>query len=180
MSNSYSIVNARMVQRKALSLSGVLNESMSFLSEAYIGCRFSAFPSGVIALETPEERDSRQTMKVSKPRGADAVRLMAPWSPVLVGSIGIIDGFCDRDPEDDEVEITFNYSAYVGECPELASVSGGPGTIATSISELRLTDEVYTYGAWMWRDGSPGAGNGLYYKRKARLWEWYPEQPKYS
>ena len=90
------------------------------------------------------------------------------------GDIGIIDGYCDRDPERDQVEITFHYSAFVGEVPELASVSGGPGTIATPISQLRLLPDVFEYTAWTWRDGYAGGGNGVQYRRKARLWEWTP------
>jgi hypothetical protein len=178
MSKTYGIVNASMIESKTLFQFGAVNESLPFLTDAYLGCRFSQLPSGVVALETPSERDARRTMKLSKPRGGDAVRLMAPWSVATVGSIGIINGTCDTDPEDDDVEITFNYSAFVGDSPEVASVSGGPGTIATPIGELRLTEEVYIYVAWMWQGGLPGAGKGRHYKRKARLWEWFPEQSK--
>ena len=113
-------------------------------------------------------------MPVAKPRGGDAVRLATRWSIASAGDVGIIDGFCDADPEDDKVQITFHPSAYVGGFPEVASVSGGPGTIGTPVSQWSLTGEVFFYTAWMWRDGFPGGGKGVRYQRKARLWEWTP------
>jgi len=140
----------------------------------YVGCRYEVLPRGVFAIETPTERDRRRTMPVDKPRGGDAVILATSWMEAKQGDIGIIEGFCDREPQDDEIQITFHYSAFVGEAPELASVSGGPGTIATPISELRLLPDPFEYIAWTWRDGRASGGNGVQYLRKARLWEWTP------
>jgi hypothetical protein len=99
------------------------------------------------------------------------------WGSVEIGSIGIIDGFTEQEyPED--VQITFNYRAFIGSSrggPEFASVSGGPGTTATPVSELVKIGRT-TVNCWRWKDGIPGAGRGISYDRECDLWAWIPKE----
>jgi hypothetical protein len=116
-----------------------------------------------------------------RPSGGDAVRLSAPWrwGMLPAGAIGIIDGITDEECEE-YAAITFNYSAFRGrdskysKGPEYCSCSGGPGTVATPVSELRGTGETYTYTAWRWMD-RPRADGGESYQVKVTLWEWAPD-----
>jgi hypothetical protein len=116
-----------------------------------------------------------------RPSGGDAVRLSAPWrwGMLPAGSIGIIDGVTDEERKD-SAAITFNFSAFRGRSskyskdPEYCSCSGGPGTVATPVSELRPTGEAYTYTAWRWRD-LPRADGGESYRVTVTLWEWAPD-----
>jgi hypothetical protein len=116
-----------------------------------------------------------------RPSGGDAVRLAAPWrwGMLPAGSIGIIGGITDAECGE-FAAITFNYSAFRGRdskyCrgPEYCSCSGGPGTVATPVSELKATGETYTYTAWRWRD-LPRADGGESYRVTVTLWEWAPD-----
>jgi hypothetical protein len=141
-----------------------------------IGCRISVSEDGEVAVETPEERDRRWTAPAYFPHGGDAVRLAGPWESAMLpaGSIGIIDGATGRAFVD-SVSITFRFSAFVTDGPlgEVASCSGGPGTIATPVTQLSLTPEIHSYEARMSRD-CDSCGLACYYQRKARLWEWRP------
>jgi|GEM_PF-4767242 len=121
------------------------------------------------------------TRRSVRPSGGDAVRLASPWrwGMLPAGSVGIIDGVTDEECEE-SAAITFNFSAFRGRSskyskgPEYCSCSGGPGTVATPVSELRPTGETYTYTAWRWRD-LPRADGGEPYLVTATLWEWAPD-----
>lgn len=122
------------------------------------------------------------TVRMSvRPSGGDAVRLSAPWrwGMLPAGSIGIIGGITDEECRE-YAAITFNFSAFRGrdskysKGPECCACSGGPGTVATPVSELRPTGETYTYTAWQWRD-LPRADGGESYRVTVTLWEWAPD-----
>jgi hypothetical protein len=116
-----------------------------------------------------------------RPSGGDAVRLASPWRWGMLppGSIGIIDGVTDEECEE-SAAITFNFSAFRGrdskysKGQEFCSCSGGPGTVATPVSELRPTGETHTYTAWRWLD-LPRADGGESYWVTVTLWEWAPD-----
>ncbi len=116
-----------------------------------------------------------------RPSGGDAVRLASPWRWGLLpaGSIGIIGGITDEECEE-SASITFNFSAFRGrdskysKGPEHCSCSGGPGTTATPVSELRPTGETHTYTAWRWRE-YPQADGGEAYQVTVTLYEWAPD-----
>ena len=109
------------------------------------------------------------------PRGGDAVVLLSPWqwagSLVNVGDIGIIGGMVQENATEN-VQITFRYSAFND--GEVCSVSGGPGTISTPITELfRMPDQrMVTF--WRWKNGIPGSGRGCRYQRMVPVWGWNP------
>lgn len=115
------------------------------------------------------------------PKGGDAVRLIAPWSwgMIDVGKIGVIEGRTDKEYKDN-VEITFNYSCFRGKSsacsdgPEYVSCSGGPGTIATPVSELKPTNETTKIRVWRWKD-VPRGGGGVDYEIEVPVWEWTPK-----
>jgi hypothetical protein len=177
--NKFKVVNFSDVGRADVWL-GLNNYLLPFtLDRADIGCRISVSTNGAVVLESVYDRDQRRTAPVPLPRGGDAVRLAAPWNwgNMPIGSIGIIDGDTDRD-HSNSVSITFCFSAYVGaeSAGVMASVSGGPGTIATPVEQLQLTSETISYPAWMWKDGYARADNAYHYTRRARLWEWTPDQ----
>lgn len=135
--------------------------------------------------------------KVSKeipamlPKGGDAVRLTRPWKWGLVsaGKIGIINGIVGREITD-YASITFNYSCFRGknskysDGPEFVSCSGGPGTIATPVGELKpsvvvddngnLRQETTVIWAWRWKKDLPRSSGGEYYQVTVPVWEWPP------
>jgi hypothetical protein len=115
------------------------------------------------------------------PSGGDAVRLASPWRWGILpaGSIGIIGGVTDEECKE-SASIIFNFSAFRGrdskysKGQECCSCSGGPGTIATPVCELRPTGETHTYSAWRWLD-FPRADGGESYRVTVTLWEWAPD-----
>ena len=133
----------------------------------------------VLQLETEDQRHARWIHTSQLPRGGDAVRCAARWAwgdcpegSLPVGSFGIINGSVEHDIKD-FAQITFHYSAFIDD--RCASISGGPGTIATPIGELQATNKTLRIDAWQWKDGISGGGRGRYYKRECRVWDWYPD-----
>ena len=113
------------------------------------------------------------------PRGGDAVVLLSPWkwagSLVNVGDIGIIDGMVQENATED-VQITFRYSAFND--GEVCSVSGGPGTISTPITELFRMPGQKEIVFWRWKHGIPGANRGCHYQKLVPVWGWTPSNDK--
>lgn len=128
-----------------------------------------------LELETHEQLMNRTAAATEFPRGADVARLQAPWkwagTLVKVGDYGFIDG-CVCEEYLISVNITFNTVPFVDE--SFCSASGGPGSIATPISELKATDERVALRCWRWTDGRARAHYGAEYIRVCRVWDWYP------
>jgi hypothetical protein len=112
--------------------------------------------------------------KTPRPLPGDAVRLSHPWSWGMLetGSIGVINGVIAQYPVDGHASIVFNHSTFRDE--GTVSSSGGPGTVATDLTELRATKEMTNLLVWRWKDGFAGAGNGRSYTVKVPVWEWNP------
>jgi hypothetical protein len=128
-----------------------------------------------LELETYEQLMDRTAAFTEFPRGADVARLRVSWKwaggLVKVGDYGFIDGGV-REEYLTSVQITFNSVPFVDE--SFCSASGGPGSIATPISELKPTDERVALLCWRWSDGRAAAHNGAEYMRVCRVWDWYP------
>ncbi|GEA16717.1 hypothetical protein E308F_29630 [Moorella sp. E308F] len=115
------------------------------------------------------------------PRGGDVVRLAAPWKwgGLKKGAIGIIEGYTDQEYKD-AVRIIFNvWSCFRGKSSkyntssEFVECSGGPGTIATPVSELKPTNETIQLKVWRWKDIPREAGGEEYFVT-VPIWEWSP------
>lgn len=115
-------------------------------------------------------------------QGACACRLASPWGwarELPLGSIGIVDGAIGH-PIEESCSITFGYRAHIGPTglwqarPLIwSSVSGGPGTIRTPITELTFTGEWITINAWRWRNHAEANG-GEDYRLDVPLFDWHP------
>jgi hypothetical protein len=130
-----------------------------------------------LELETHEQLMNRTAAFTEFPRGGDVARLMTPWKwagqLVKVGDYGFVDG-CVGEEHLISVQITFNSVPFVDE--SFCSASGGPGSIATPISELKPTQERVGMCCWRWSDGRACAHNGAEYIRVCRVWDWYPTE----
>jgi hypothetical protein len=172
----FKILTSSDVGRSKVWLGPQLIRTPHVIAEEEIGCRISVSENGEVAVETQDERDRRWTAPAYFPHGGDAVCLAAPWESAMLpaGSIGIIHGATGR-AFIDSVRITFRFSAVVADGPlgEVASCSGGPGTMATPVTQLSLTSEIHSYEACMSRDRD-SCDFASSYKRKARMWKWTP------
>lgn len=140
-----------------------------------VGRRLILVAPDELALETLDQLIARTAAFTECPRGGDAVRLCAPWkfaTSLEIGSYGFIDGAV-KEEYLVSVEITFNSVPFVDD--SFCSASGGPGSIATPITELRPTNDRVALRCWRWRDGHARAHNGVEYMRVSRVWDWYPE-----
>lgn len=130
---------------------------------------------GVLQMENQEQLIERMAAFTEFPRGGDVVRIAAPWKwagPTLkIGSLGFIDGSVNSEYLL-TVQITFNSVPFTDW--QYCSASGGPGSIATPVSELKPTHERVQMTCWMWKDGFARAHNGAEYLRTCRVWDWYP------
>jgi hypothetical protein len=108
------------------------------------------------------------------PRGGDAVRLTAPWQwgALPAGELGLIDG---GSPGVGHVRILFKASMFRERSTGAVSCSGGPGTIATPIVDLKPTDEQLVTDAWDWDERGPGQDHGVWYQVTVPIWEWEPD-----
>jgi hypothetical protein len=102
------------------------------------------------------------------PMAGEAVRLIRDHDVCKKGEIGIIGGVVGT--RKNEISITFNYSAFSD--GKVVHCSGGPATINTPAKELIETEKKMEVLFWKWKDGIPGAGRGIYYKKMVRVWEW--------
>jgi hypothetical protein len=111
----------------------------------------------------------------TRPRGGDAIRLAAPWAwgyEVAVGEIGVLGGHIDRDS--DGGSVTMRASTHRCRRDGWVSCSGGPATIHTDPTELQPTTDITVLRVWDWGKNLSGAGNGVDYIVKVRVWDWFP------
>jgi hypothetical protein len=140
-----------------------------------IGRRLILVGPNQLEIETLAQLTSRTAAFTQYPRGGDVVRLCAPWkfaAALAIGSFGFIDGAVNAEYLI-SVEITFNSVPFLDDL--YCSASGGPGSIATPIMELRATHERVALRCWRWKNGLACAHNGAEYLRVCRVWDWYPE-----
>jgi hypothetical protein len=141
-----------------------------------IGRRLILVRPNKLEIETLAQLTSRTAAFTQYPRGGDAVRLCAPWkfaTTLQIGAYGFIDGAVNGEHLI-SVEITFNSVPFVDE--SYCSASGGPGSIATPIAELKPTSDRVALRCWRWNDGYARAHNGSEYMRVCRVWDWYPNK----
>jgi len=142
-----------------------------------VGRRLILVAPDKFEVETHQQLTQRTAAFIEFPRGGDVVRLQAPWkwagTSVKVGDCGFIDG-CVTEEYLISVQITFNSVPFVDE--RFSSASGGPGSIATAITELKPTSERVAVRCWRWSDGHARAHNGAEYIRVCRVWDWYPTE----
>jgi len=141
-----------------------------------VGRRAFLADSGKLEIETHQQLIERTAAFTEFPRGGDVVRLRTPWKwagpLVKVGDYGFIDGGVNEEYLV-SVQITFNSVPFIDD--SYCSASGGPGSIATRITELQPTDERVALLCWRWSDGHARAHNGSEYLRVCRVWEWSPQ-----
>jgi len=138
------------------------------------GKRLVLLNPDLLQMESREQLVERTAALTEYPRGGDVARLASPWrwaSTLKVGALGFIDGCVNREYLI-SVQITFNSVPFLDS--QFCSASGGPGSIATPITELKPTRERVAMPCWMWKDGRRGAHKGVHYERTCRIWDWYP------
>jgi hypothetical protein len=147
------------------------------LGASDVGRRLILSDPDQLEIETDQQFHERTAAFTEFPRGGDVVRLQAPWKwagpSVKLGAFGFVDGCVDEEYLI-LVQITFNSEPFVDE--RFCSASGGPGSIATPVTELKPTSERAELRCWRWSDGRARAHNGRRYMRVCRVWDWYPTE----